>query len=149
LALDVAKPESWRLSLAAYPISGEFQTRFQDLDINGHLNNVAFAALLENARVFLHLEARLMDSLGKGERTMVAAFQVNYLGEGSYPEPVIIGSGIGEVRNSSWTIVQAMFQNGRCISTGDTVVACRGPDGALPVKAELRAKLERLLVTTG
>ncbi|MBA3942054.1 MAG: thioesterase, partial [Sphingopyxis sp.] len=35
------KPESWRLDAASYPVRIELQTRFQDMDINGHLNNVA------------------------------------------------------------------------------------------------------------
>ena len=41
------KPESWRLDAASYPVHLDLQTRFQDMDINGHLNNVAFAALFE------------------------------------------------------------------------------------------------------
>ena len=45
----MAKPESWRLDAASYPVCIELQTRFQDMDINGHLNNVAFAALFEQA----------------------------------------------------------------------------------------------------
>ena len=50
------KPESWRLDAASYPVCAEFQTRFQDMDINGHLNNVAFAALFESGRVLLNRE---------------------------------------------------------------------------------------------
>src|SRR3546814_7334865 len=47
---DMAKPDSWRLDAASYPVCEVFQTRFQDMDINGHLNNVAFAALFESGR---------------------------------------------------------------------------------------------------
>jgi acyl-CoA thioester hydrolase len=76
---------------------------------------------------------------------MVAAVEINYLAEGSFPEPVEIASGIGRVGTSSWTIVQAMFQDGRCIATCDTVVVCRTDNQAKPLRAELRAQLESQL----
>jgi acyl-CoA thioester hydrolase len=142
----MAKPEGWRLNPAAYPVSIRCDTRFQDLDVNRHLNNVAFAALFENARVQLHTEAKMLEGRASGERTMVAAVEINYLGEGSFPDPVTIKSGTGEVRNSSWTVLQAMFQGERCIATCDTVVVCRANNAALPIRADLRAALEALRV---
>ena len=45
------RPAPWRLDLSRYPDLEEVQTRFQDLDPMGHLNNVAFAAMFEHARV--------------------------------------------------------------------------------------------------
>ncbi len=121
----MAKPESWRLELAAYPVILENDTRFQDMDVNGHLNNVAFAALFENARVQLHRKARPWGERPENERTMVASVEINYLREGSFPAPVTIASGIGRVGNSSWTVIQAMFQKGQCIGTCDSVIVCR------------------------
>ena len=35
----MAKPEPWRLLLASYPQTLDVPTRFQDMDVNGHLNN--------------------------------------------------------------------------------------------------------------
>ena len=67
------KPESWRLDAASYPVAIELQTRFQDMDINGHLNNVAFAALFESGRVLLNRQVRPLDERPSNERTMVAA----------------------------------------------------------------------------
>ena len=80
----MAKPEGWRLNLAAYPIILESDTRFQDMDINGHLNNVAFASLFENARVQLHRKARPWADRPDNERTMVASVEINYLREGNF-----------------------------------------------------------------
>ena len=146
-AESVAKPESWRLNPASYPISLNVQTRFQDLDPNGHLNNVAFAALFEHGRVRLNRELRPMNDRPTGERTMVAAVTINYLREGSYPEDVVVTSGTGTIGTSSWTIEQAMFQNGQCIATCDTVVVCRTDNAAQPLRAELREQLEKMLTT--
>ncbi len=141
----MAKPEGWRLNLAAYPIILESDTRFQDMDINGHLNNVAFASLFENARVQLHRKARPWTERPKNERTMVASVEINYLREGNFPAPVTIGSGIGRIGNSSWVVVQAMFQKGQCIGTCDSVIVCRTDNEAKPLRAEILAELEEMM----
>ncbi|MFN3747075.1 MAG: acyl-CoA thioesterase [Sphingorhabdus sp.] len=141
----MAKPEGWRLNLAAYPIVLESDTRFQDMDINGHLNNVAFASLFENARVQLHRKARPWTERPKNERTMVASVEINYLREGNFPAPVTIGSGIGRIGNSSWVVVQAMFQMGQCIGTCDSVIVCRTDNEAKPLRAEVVAELEEMM----
>ena len=50
------RPAPWRLDPAAYPHHDVIQTRFQDLDVLGHINNVAWAALFETARIrFYHV----------------------------------------------------------------------------------------------
>ena len=139
------KPESWRLNTASYPVCIELQTRFQDMDINGHLNNVAFAALFESGRVLLNRDVRPLDERPANERTMVAAVEINYLAEGNFPDPVQIATGIGRLGTSSWTIVQAMFQNGGCIATCDTVVVCRTDGQAKPLRAAMVAELEEKL----
>jgi acyl-CoA thioester hydrolase len=136
------RPESWRLNAASYPVHLDLQTRFQDMDINGHLNNVAFAALFESGRVLLNREIRPWADRPENERTMVAAVEINYLAEGNFPDPVQIATGIGRLGTSSWTIVQAMFQNGRCIATCDTVVVCRTDGEAKPLRAAMVAELE-------
>ncbi|WP_374542864.1 acyl-CoA thioesterase [Sphingorhabdus sp.] len=141
----MAKPDGWRLNLAAYPIILESDTRFQDMDINGHLNNVAFASLFENARVQLHRKARPWTERPANERTMVASVEINYLREGNFPAPVTIGSGIGRIGNSSWAVVQAMFQKGQCIGTCDSVIVCRTDNQAKPLRAELVAELQEMM----
>jgi acyl-CoA thioester hydrolase len=145
----MAKPEGWRLNPASYPVSIRSDTRFQDLDPNRHLNNVAFAVLFENARVQLHKNLRPWESRPKNERTMVAAVEINYLAEGNFPDPVTLCSGIGRIGNSSWTIEQAMFQNGICIATCDTVVVCRTDGEGRPLRAVLREELESSLTKRG
>ena len=81
-----------------------------------------------------------------GVIAMVAAVTINYLAEGNYPDPVTVASGIGHVGTSSWTILQAMFQNGHCIATCDTVVVARTDNQAKPLRAALREGLESMMV---
>jgi len=145
----MTRPAPWRLDPAAYPVSDEFGTRYQDLDPNGHLNNVAFAALFENARVRVNRATRPWDDRPTSERMLVASVSIAYLREGSFPEPVTICSGIGRIGNSSWTIEQAMFQADTCIATCDTVVVCRTDGEAKPLRAEVRAELESRMTRGG
>jgi acyl-CoA thioester hydrolase len=143
----MAKPESWRLILASYPLTKAFQTRFQDMDVNGHLNNVSFAALFESARVTVNQSARNWNEYPSHQRPLIAAVTINYLREGSYPEDVIIGSGIGHIGTASWTISQAMFQNDQCIASADSVIVYRDSGRSAPVPEDLRAELALLRLT--
>ncbi len=144
--LSLPNPLPHRLDPAIYPVHQIAQTRFQDMDINGHLNNVAFAALFENARVQLNRNVRPWADRPANERTMVAAVEINYLREGNFPDDVTVCSGIGRIGTSSWTIEQAMFQNGQCIATCDTVVVCRTDNQAKPLRAEIVEGLKAQMV---
>lgn len=139
----MAKPESWRLNVASYPETLVMQTRFQDLDINGHINNVAFAALFESGRVSLNKDESALAKRGSDDRRMVATVSINYLAEGHYPGEVTIASGFGPIGNSSWSVFQAVFQDGVCLATCDSVIVSRKDGGANPLPVELREDLSR------
>jgi acyl-CoA thioester hydrolase len=145
----MAKPESWRLIPASYPMLVTFQTRFQDMDVNGHLNNVSFAALFESARVQVNQTTQDWSDYPSQIRPLIAAVTINYLREGSYPEDVSIGSGIGHIGNTSWTISQAMFQNGHCIACADSVIVFRDEHGSATIPNDLRAQLDALRLKSG
>src|SRR3546814_17598351 len=90
---------SWRLDAAHYPVRGDFQTRFQDMDVNGHLNHVAIATLFESGRVFLNAQVQPLTERPSNVRTMVAAIEPNYLVEGDAAEDrkgVVSGTGGAE-----------------------------------------------------
>ena len=130
--------------IAAYPFRTHTETRFQDLDPLGHLNNVAIAALFENGRV------RFNQSLGlthkPGTRWLIARVEIDYVAEGFFPEAVEIASGIGRVGNSSWQIVSAAFQTKGCVATSATTLVLTNKDGSLPMDAAMRAVLEGNMV---
>lgn len=128
------RPAPWRLDPATYPHTQAIQTRFQDLDTQGHINNVAFAALFETGRTRFNTEAGLWRRPeapdAERRRGVVAMQEIHYLAEGSYPEDVTVASGIGPVGNRSWSILAAMFQGGRAIATCDAVLVLHpGPNG--------------------
>src|SRR3546814_15166657 len=95
-----------------------------DLDVNGHINNVAFAELFEGGRVMLNRQVDALANRPSNERTVVGDLNISYLGEGNFPDLVHIASGLVRLGRTSWTIHQAMVQNGRIIATCDTVSIC-------------------------
>lgn len=135
----MARPEPWRLEPARYPQRFTLQTRYQDLDPNDHLNNVAYAAMFETARV--RFNAALGLERWRDLRWVMAGMELNYLDEGGFPADVEVSIGVGEVGRRSWRLLCLITQEGRPLATGDAVLAASkgcAPDG-LP--EEMRAIL--------
>lgn len=133
----MARPEAWRLEAAAYPWTDTIQTRFADLDVLGHINNVAMAGLFEAGR------ARFLRASGmfavREHRVMLVNVEINYLAEGNFPDDVMIGTGVARIGNRSWVLQSACFQNGKCIATCDATAAIEGPG----IPDALRGLLEK------
>jgi acyl-CoA thioester hydrolase len=132
-----------RLIAANYPFSASVETRFQDLDPLGHINNVAMAALFEQGRVRFN-RGMLREHAGgrvPGVRWLVARVDINYLAEGFFPEPVLVASGIGRIGNASWTILSAAFQDDKCIGLCDATLVYTNADGPVTMPEGLRAML--------
>ncbi|MFK7840640.1 MAG: acyl-CoA thioesterase [Sphingorhabdus sp.] len=140
----MARPEPWQLDPANYPVSLVTQTRFQDIDPNRHLNNVAFATMFENARVRFNRALRPWTDRPKNERSMVAAITINYLREGQFPDDVEVSSGVSKIGTSSYVIAQAMFQNGKCIATCDAIIVCRTDGEGKPLRQAVVDELEKM-----
>ena len=98
------------------------ELRFGDLDPLRHLNNVAVARLYEEARVRFLDESGVRERLEPKHRFVIAELTIQYLAEGFYPDPVVVGTGVLRVGGQSFTLAHALFQNGRCIGTSDGVL---------------------------
>ena len=132
-----------RLS-AAYPDSLTLETRFADMDVNGHLNNVAFARLFEETRVRFNRAGPAAPAAGERRSSFVVAHvAIDYLAEGNYPAPVTIGYAIAHIGRSSFTVAMAAFQEGACIALCDSILVHRDPaTGPAPIPPPLRERLE-------
>ena len=139
----MARFDPARLDADNYPYATSVETRFQDLDPLGHINNVAMAALFENGRVRFNREL-LVERKRRvaGTRWLIARVEVNYLAEGHFPNPITVVSGIGRIGSSSWDIVSAAYQNGKCIGLCDTTIVCTDENGSKTIGDEFRAELE-------
>ncbi len=129
-----------RTDASAYPWSVVVETRFGDMDVNFHLNNVAVAGLYEEARVRFNWHIR--DSFAVGRpRFLVARVEIDYLGEGEYRVPTSMGVAVVATGTSSWRVAMGLFQPGGCIGLCDTVMVHRGDAGPAPIPDPLRTAL--------
>ena len=133
------RPAPERLDPAAYPHRAAIQTRFQDLDVLGHINNVAMAALFESGRVRFNRDIGLLRPTG--QRFLVARVEINYLAEGHFPEDVDLFHGIGKIGTRSWDILGLCMQGGKPIATCDVTLVLSSEGGATGLPEALRATL--------
>jgi acyl-CoA thioester hydrolase len=138
------KADPRRREAAAYPASLILETRFADMDVNGHLNNVALARLFEETRVRFNRAGPAAPAAGeRRSRFVVAHVAIDYLAEGNYPAPVTVGYAISRIGSSSFTVAMAAFQDGNCIALCDSVLVHRDPEsGPAPMPPALRERLE-------
>ncbi len=144
------KPDPARLDPAIYPFTIEITTRFGDMDVNHHLNNVAYARYLEEGRVSfnhgLFLEnGRRVPELADW-RSMIAHVAISYLAEGRYGPPVTVGVGVLSLGNRSFTMAAAVFQGDVCLATHEAVIVFQGPGPAMPgfVRDRLSERMVKL-----
>jgi acyl-CoA thioester hydrolase len=134
-----------RLELNNYPHRVSVETRFQDLDPLGHINNVAMAGIFENGRVrFNHEIIRAVERRNAGDRWLVARVELNYLAEAHFPAPIVIGNAIGQIGNRSWQILSAAFQNDQIVGLCDSTLVYQSAQGKAGLDDAFRADLAAL-----
>ena len=141
------KPEPYRLLPETYPVELEVASRFGDLDLLGHINNVAVGEFYQEGRARLNRyvfpnEMRKFE----GIRLVMADFHVTYLDEGFYPDPLIVYSGVLRIGRSSYTIAQALFQTDKCIGTSESVLVNATPSGPGPLSDKAVTALNGFLL---
>lgn len=106
----MTRPTGALLDSSRYAARYTIWTRYADMDPNRHINNVAMAAMFEDARVRFDLRLNL-DRLAAHGRMMVAAAHVDYLAEAHYPQPLEIAMAVEAIGRTSWTVAQLALQN--------------------------------------
>ena len=126
------RPDPRLLDPARYPFTHTVTTRFADVDPNQHLNNVALAAMLEDARVRFNIAAGLNVKIGE-RRAMVASVGMEYLAQGHFPQPIAAHCGIEHVGRTSWSIAQLLTQAGQVVVFARSVIVAISGDRPAPV----------------
>lgn len=121
------KPDPALLDTSRYPHTCTIEPRFGDLDVNMHVNNVALAGLLEDARIRFHRACGYRDAIS-GYSSMIASLAIEYLGEGHYPQALTVFNAIERLGNTSQTVVQVMIQDERLVAFARAVVVLVGKD---------------------
>lgn len=136
----MARPDAALLDAARYPFAYTITTRFADVDPNQHLNNVALAAMMEDARVRFNMSMGNAVTIG-GRRAMVASVAMEYLSQGHFPDPVTVHCAVERVGNSSWTVIQLLAQNGRPVAFARSALVAIIDDRPTPIAEDYRAIL--------
>jgi acyl-CoA thioester hydrolase len=133
----VVRIDRARLERARFSCIYEGQTRFDDLDVQGHVNNAAAVVLLQEARVHLNGAVDLGRRLD-GLRVLVAALGVEYAAEMRHPGTVVIGTGVLAIGRSSVTFGQLARQNGRPTLYAEAVIVVADANGPTAIPDVLR-----------
>lgn len=105
-----------------YAFWSEEKLRWQDVDRLDHVNNVAFSALAENARVEF-LDAVVADPAARsGVLFVVASVTLQFHAEVHYPGRIEIGTGVSRIGGASVTLAQGLFSEGGCCVTSQSVI---------------------------
>lgn len=140
------RPEPALLDPARYPFTHAATTRFADVDPNQHLNNVALAAMMEDARVRFNLAIGSAIKIGE-RRAMVASITMDYLAQGHFPDPVAVHCAIEGIGRTSWTIIQLLAQGGKPVAFARSVLVAIADDRPTPVADDYRLQLGEWMLT--
>ena len=130
------------------PFRYEVTRRYNDIDQQGHVNNVVFFDYLQDARVAL-LHKVWRSTMGEMQQVIVHQ-------EMSYRkplllriEPVIVEVWVSKVGNSSYTLAyNVLDENADLSAEATTTLACIDPSTGRPTRIpdELRSLLEGLRI---
>ena len=126
------RPDPALLDPERYPFRCELATRFGDLDTNLHINNVALAGLLEEARVRFHRASRYHDAIA-GMTSMAVSIAIEYLGQGYYPQPIEVHVAATDIGRTSYALCQLVRQEERVIAFARAIFVCVKDDRPAPI----------------
>jgi acyl-CoA thioester hydrolase len=109
------------MDLASYPHVRDVSLVYGDVDVVGHVNNVAIARLFEEARASLGQRVRSMLDPGDQPRLLLVHIEIDFLREVSYPGAVQIGIGVDYIGATSVRHTAALFQDARCAAISTSV----------------------------
>ncbi|HEX7876232.1 MAG TPA: thioesterase family protein [Sphingobium sp.] len=127
-----------RIEAAKSPVIEIVQTRFDDLDTQGHINNGAVVVLLQEARARFNRTLGL-PRIASGVRVMVAGLQVEFARELHHPEPFEVATSILSVGRTSFVMGQVGRQHGQAAVYAETAIVMADANGPMPLPDDLRA----------
>lgn len=124
--------------------------RYADLDTNGHVNNVVYAVYCETGRIAF-FNAFVRPLLAPGHGWLMARAAIDYRAEMRFPGDVDVGVRVLAVGRSSVRKGYAVFQNGVCAATMESVCVHRDRTAgrSVPWNEALRARLALLAQASG
>lgn len=119
--------------------------RYGDTDRQGHINNAVYCTLLESGRVAFLFDGQ-DSAAGPNTSYVIARLSIDYLNEMHFPGTVEVGSRITRIGGSSFTVAQAIFFNGKCCSSAESIIVLLEESSGkpMPITPALRERLEKI-----
>jgi acyl-CoA thioester hydrolase len=143
----MARPDPAALDPARYPFATTVDLRFGDMDVNAHVNNVAFSQLVEEGRVRFHKASGFRASM-QGASAMVASMGIEYVGKAWYPGSVNIHAGAVRLGSSSYDLELLIMQEGRPAAFARSTMVCMKDGRPHPLPDLFRASVADWMVRT-
>ena len=129
----------------------DMETRWNDMDIYGHMNNVVYLEYFDSALNRTLIEDGVLDPYGEGPIGVVAKSYANYFSEISYPEKVTVGVRVDRIGNTSLSWGFGLFSEGRDLAAAQGglvhVYVDRATRRPIALSSHHRAMAERLLAS--
>jgi acyl-CoA thioester hydrolase len=133
------RPDKMRRQSELYPVRYISRLRFADVDVLGHLNNVAQSALHEDARTTLCEQIFPSSQRPSGSRLVIGQNSLHFLNEAYYPGDLLICAGISRVGTTSFVCSTALFSGETCVSIADSVMVMEQHKHPVPLTTQDRA----------
>jgi acyl-CoA thioester hydrolase len=97
--------------------------RYNDVDMQGHVNNTIFPVYFEAGRLAVNRGA---DSppFAAGEGLAIVQLNIRYLKPVRHDSALRVGTRVSRIGNSSWVMAQALFDAEACAALCETVMVC-------------------------
>tara|TARA_B100001741_G_C16511454_1_gene579915 strand:+ start:431 stop:838 length:408 start_codon:yes stop_codon:yes gene_type:complete len=107
--------------LKEFSFQYKLNTRFRDIDVFNHVNNVVFLTYFEDARrtFFQKWNINLTN-----RSLIVASIKVDYLSQLKHPSELIVGQKISRLGNTSFDIFSVLFLNNKPVCRAITTIVC-------------------------
>ncbi len=118
------------------------RVRFNDLDVLGHVNNIAYAVYVENARASFLGETGLW-VMGARIANVIVRTEMDYLHEVQFPAQLRVGVNVLAVGKSSYTLGIGIFKGDDCVLVARNVIVRFDSQtrGSVPLDDAARAQL--------
>lgn len=106
--------------LEDYPFRMSDNVRFADLDANQHVNNASFATYFETGRVALTKDPKY-GLVSPDLSWVMVRLAIHFRAELRWPGRIDLGLGVTRFGRTSVTYEQAVFSEGECVASAQSV----------------------------
>lgn len=144
--MSESKPTVADSNREIYKLWTPINIRYGDTDRQGHLNNAVYCTFFESGRCAFLFDEQGDSVAGEGKSFVIVKLTLDYLVEINFPGVVEVGTRILKIGKSSFTVGQALFKDGVCCSTAESIIVQLDAESkkSSPITDRLLARLKEL-----